>query len=280
MLKRRVLIWLLVVLAAYLLVLLAFWIGQERLIYFPGPRPGPPPESPLLTLSEEWIETRDGMRLHGWLALPRARPGDSSAKPAGVVLVCHGNAGNIELRLPLAEAFAGMNFATLLFDYRGYGASTGKPTEEGTYRDAEAAFDRLAGEKGFAPGRIVAFGESLGGAVAIELGLRRKLGAVIVEDTFTSMADIGAGLYPWLPVRLLVRARYDSAAKIGRLEAPVLVIHSPEDDVVPFAHGERLFAAARQPKTFLSTGGLHEDRGFLREPKWGADVRHFLEAIP
>jgi fermentation-respiration switch protein FrsA (DUF1100 family) len=273
-LKRRVLPWLLAALAAYLLVLLAFWVGQERLIYFPGPRPGPPPESPRLTLSEEWIETRDGMRLHGWLALPRA------TKPAGVVLVCHGNAGNIELRLPLAEAFAEMNFATLLFDYRGYGASTGKPSEEGTYRDAEAAFDRLAGEKGFAPNRIVAFGESLGGAVAIELGLRRKLAAVIVEDTFTSMADIGAGLYPWLPVRLLVRARYDSAAKIGRLEAPVLVIHSPEDDLVPFAYGERLFAAAREPKTFLATGGAHEDRGFLQEPKWKADVHRFLEAIP
>jgi fermentation-respiration switch protein FrsA (DUF1100 family) len=274
MLKRRVLPWLLAVAAAYLLVLLAFWIYQERLIYFPGPRPGPPPEVPQLALSEEWIETRDGVRLHGWLALPR------TMKPMGAVLVCHGNAGNIELRLPLAEAFAQMNFATLLFDYRGYGASTGKPTEEGTYRDAEAAFDRLAGEKGFAPGRIVAFGESLGGAVAIELGLRRKLGAVIVEDTFSSMADIGAGLYPWLPVRLLVRARYDSVEKIGRLEAPVLVIHSPEDDLVPFALGEKLFAAAREPKTFLATGGRHEERGFLLEPKWRAQVRAFLEALP
>jgi alpha-beta hydrolase superfamily lysophospholipase len=280
MLKRRVLPWFLAVAAAYLLVVLAFWLGQERLIYFPGPRPGPPPESSLLILGEEWIETPDGERLHGWLALPRPRPGAPAAKPAGVVLLCHGNAGNIELRLPLAEAFAEMNFATLLFDYRGYGASTGKPTEEGTYRDAEAAFDRLAGEKGFAPGRIVAFGESLGGAVAIELGLRRKLGAVVVEDTFTSMADIGAGLYPWLPVRLLVRARYDSITKIGQLEAPVLVIHSPEDDLVPFAHGEKLFAAAREPKKFLATGGRHEDRGFLREERWKADVRAFLEAIP
>jgi uncharacterized protein len=274
MLKRRVLPWLLVAASAYLLVVLAFWLGQERLIFFPGPRPGPPPSSPIVVLSEEWIETRDGARLHGWLALPKQGP------PKGAVLVCHGNAGNVELRLPLAEGFAEMGFASLLFDYRGYGASTGKPTEEGTYRDAEAAYDRLAGEKGFPAGRIVVYGESLGGAVAIELGLRRKVGAVVVEDTFTSTADIGAGLYPWLPVRLLVRTRYDSLAKIGRLGAPVLVIHSPADDLVPFSHGEKLFAAAHEPKRFLSTGGGHEDRGFLQEARWRKDVRAFLETLP
>lgn len=276
MLKRRVLPWLLLAAAAYLLVVLAFWLGQERLIFFPGPRPGPPPPSPFVLLSEEWIETRDGARLHGWLATPK------QGEPKGTVLVCHGNAGNIELRLPLAEAFAEMGFATLLFDYRGYGASTGKPTEEGTYRDAESAYDRLVGEKekGFAPGRVVLFGESLGGAVAIELALRRKVAAVLVEDTFTSTADIGAGLYPWLPVRLLVRARYDSLAKIGKIGVPVLVIHSPADDLVPFSHGEKLFAAAREPKRFLSTGGGHEDRGFLQEARWRAEVRSFLERLP
>jgi fermentation-respiration switch protein FrsA (DUF1100 family) len=250
--------------------------------------PGPPPESTLLVLREEWIETADGERLHAWLALPRTRagaaggatsnerPGD--AMPSGAVIVCHGNAGNIELRLPLAEAFAEMNFATLLFDYRGFGASTGKPSERGTYLDAEAACDRLAGDMGFAPDRIAVYGESLGGAVAIELALRRKVAAVLVEDTFTSMSDIGAGLYPWLPVRLLLRVRYDSRSKIARLTMPVLVIHSPEDDLVPFELGQRLFEAAREPKSFLSTGGGHEDRGFLQNEKWKASVRSFLES--
>ena len=270
--KRRVLSWILAAIAAYVVVVLAFWITQERLIYFPGPRPGRPPASRIAELSEEWIDASDGVRLHAWLVRPRA-----NGAVSGAILVCHGNAGNIELRLPLAEAFAGMGLATLLFDYRGYGASTGKPSEKGTYLDAEAAFDRLRCEPGIPAERIAAWGESLGGAIAIELGLRRKLAAVVVEDTFTSMAEVGADLYPWLPVRLLLRARYDSIGKVGRLECPILVIHSPEDDVVPFDEGRRLFEAAREPKRFLSTGGLHEETGFLTDEKWRAEVRGFLE---
>jgi fermentation-respiration switch protein FrsA (DUF1100 family) len=268
-----VLTWLLAAAAAYVFVVLAYWIGQERLTYFPGPRPGPPPTLGDLSVREEWIETGDGQRLHAWLAAPR---GETNLR--GAVLVCHGNAGNVEMRLPLAEEFAKMHLATLIFDYRGYGASTGKPNEKGTYLDAEAAFDRLAGELSFAPRRIILYGESLGGAIAIELALRRTVAAVVVEDTFTSLGDVGASLYPWLPVRLFLRARYDSLSKIGRVTAPVLVIHSPEDDLVPFEFGRKLFDAAPEPKKFLSTGGHHEDRGFLQEERWKASVRSFVDS--
>jgi len=276
MLARRVLSWLLAAVLVYLVVVLAYWLGQERLTYFPGPRPGPLPRVPALEIREEWIETQDGERLHAWFVQPRTSA--AGAPPKGAVLVCHGNAGNLEMRLPLAAGFASMGFATLLFDYRGYGASTGKPRELGTYLDAEAACDRLAGGLGFGLERIAAYGESLGGAVAIELALRRRIAAVLVEDTFTSMADMGSRLYPWLPVRLLLRARYDSKSKVPRLAVHLLVIHSPEDDLVPFEFGRELFEAANEPKSFLETGGSHDDLGFLGKDEWIARVRSFLES--
>jgi len=282
---RRMIPWVAVAAFAYLAVVLAFWIGQNRLIYYPGPRPGPPPASATLDLREESIETKDGERLHAWLATPKkmeGQRGSSSAMPgpARGVLVCHGNAGNIGSRIPVAEAFASFGFATLLFDYRGYGGSSGKPTEEGTYLDAEAAFDRFAALLGGSSPRIAVYGESLGGAVAIELARRRKVARVVVEETFTSLADIASGLYPWLPARTLLRDRYGSVGKVASIGVPLLVIHSPEDDLVPFALGRKLFDAAREPKTFLETGGRHDEGGFLDEERWRSAVRSFLEATP
>ena len=263
--------WILAVAAVYLLIVLAFWIWQDRFMYFPGPPVGPPPDVPGLLLREEWIGTPDGQRLHAWTV----RPEDAGERiPA--VLFCHGNAGTIADRQPTAEAFAAMGYEVLLFDYRGYGGSSGKPSEEGTYVDALAAYDRLAGDPGVDAKRIVVFGESLGGAVAIELAGRRKVSAVVVESTFTSMPDIGASVYPWIPVRLLARARYDSIGKIGSLGVPVLVLHSPDDDLIPFEHGKRLFEAAREPKQFLATSGRHNDWGFLQRAEWKSLVREFL----
>jgi fermentation-respiration switch protein FrsA (DUF1100 family) len=273
---RRMIPWVAVVVLAYLAVVLAFWIGQNRLIYYPGPTPGPPPSSSSVDLREEWIETKDGERLHAWIATPRKDKEGSSARG---VLVCHGNAGNIATRVPVAEAFASFGFATLLFDYRGYGGSSGKPTEEGTYLDAEAAFDRFADLLG-SPSRIAVYGESLGGAVAIELARRRKVARVLVEDTFTSLADIASGLYPWLPARTLLGKRYGSVDKVSSIGVPLLVIHSPEDDLVPFEFGKKLFDAAREPKSFLETGGRHDEGGFLDEERWRSAVRAFLEATP
>ena len=272
---RRMIPWVAVAVCAYLAVVLAFWIGRNRLIYYPGPTPGPPPASATLDLREERIETKDGERLHAWLATPRSGSGSS---PRGV-LVCHGNAGNIASRIPVAEAFASFGFSTLLFDYRGYGGSSGKPTEEGTYLDAEAAFDRFTSLLGASP-QIAIYGESLGGAVAIELARRRKVARVLVEDTFTSLADIASGLYPWLPAHTLLRHRYGSLEKVGAIGVPLLVIHSPDDDLVPFALGRKLFDSAREPKTFLETGGRHDEGGFLDEERWRSAVRSFLEATP
>jgi fermentation-respiration switch protein FrsA (DUF1100 family) len=253
----------------YLLVCLALFMLQPALIFVGGGPPDLDPGDVGLEYTEVALETADGLELHGWYV--------PAAGASAVVLVCHGNAGNVGDRLGLLLAFHRMGLAVLLFDYRGYGNSEGRTTEAGTYRDAEAAWRYLTGVRGLAPERIVAFGESLGGAVAIELARRRPLGLLIVESTFTSVPDMGARLYPWAPVRLLCRIRYDSLAKVGALTLPKLFLHSPEDEIVPYESGRRLFEAAAEPKEFCATAGGHNDGGFVRSAVLEARVRSFLD---
>ncbi len=255
----------------YVGVCLLVWFTQDRLIWFPGPAPAATPASIGARYDDLVLDTSDGARIHAWHL--------RCERPRGAVLVCHGNAGNIEGRLPLAQAFLNAGFDVLLFDYRGYGRSTGSPSEEGTYLDAVAAYDHLAAS-GFTPERIVLHGESLGGAVATELALRRPVAALSVEASFARLADVGADVYPWLPVRLLLRTRYDSVAKmpeVGARGIPLLVGHSPADEIVPIRHGRRLFDAHPGPKEFLETAGPHNAGGFLQRPEWRETVRAFLE---
>jgi fermentation-respiration switch protein FrsA (DUF1100 family) len=258
-----------VLLGLYLIVCALVAWKQGSLVWFPGPPPIQTPAMDGIAFDDLELKAVDGVAIHGW----RLR---TSGRALGAIVVCHGNAGNIAMRIPLARTFLEMGYDVVLFDYRGYGASSGAPTEEGTYLDAVAAWD-WAHAAGFEPGRIVAYGESLGGAVAIELAGRREVGALIVEDTFTSLADMGGRVYPWLPVRLILRIRYDSIRKIGKLEVPTLVIHSRADDLVPFDMGEQLFRAATGPKLFIETGGAHSGGGFTTRGEWRAAVRTFLE---
>lgn len=257
--------------ALYLASCAAMYMAQAKLIFYPGPPPVTTPREKGLEFREVSLRTRDGEGLHAWFI-----PAD---KARATVLVCHGNAGNIESRIALAESFHRMGLAVLLFDYRGYGRSSGTPTEEGTYLDAEAAHDHLRDVEHFDARAILLFGESMGGAPAIELALRRPVGAVIVEDTFTSMPDMGAKLYPWLPIRLLSRFQYDSLSKIGRVNAPVMIIHSPQDELVPFEHGRKLFDAAREPKKFLETAGEHNACAFYSRAEWVKSVQAFIEGV-
>ncbi len=258
--------------ALYLLVCFAAWLFQDRLVWYPGPAPTLTPAAIGAPFEELELRARDGATVHAWHVKADA--------PRGAVLVCHGNAGNIENRLLLAQAFRAMALDVLLFDYRQYGRSRGVLSEEGTYLDAEATLDHLAA-RGFGPERTAVFGESMGGAVAVELACRRPVGALVVEDTFTSLADVGASVYPWLPVRWITRAKYASIDKLAGLKTPLLVIHSPDDELVPLGHGERIFAAYPGPKTFLKTGGAHGAGGFLENPAWMEQVRKFLaEHVP
>jgi fermentation-respiration switch protein FrsA (DUF1100 family) len=268
------------VLLAYAIVCLAACALQSKLVWFPG---GPPQRTPRdlgLSHRDVALVASDGVRLSAWLI--------EAAEAAGVVLHCHGNAGSIEHRIEAASVLTGLGFSVLLFDYRGYGASAGSISEEGSYLDADAAWQRLAREGGFEPARIVAWGESLGAAVAVDLACRRPVAALVTEAAFTSIPDMGARHYPWLPVRLLARIRYDSLARAGDVAAPWLLLHSREDEIVPFEHAQRLFDAARSaraapaaPVELFALRGGHNDQGFVRSQQARAAVAGFLaSALP
>ena len=207
-------------------------------------------------------------------------PADPGNAPSSrrVILICHGNAGNLSHRLPLCRLLLETGASVMVFDYRGYGRSPGHPSEENTCRDAQAACQWLR-QKGFADTNIVAYGESLGGGVAAELALREPLGGVILQSTFTSVADLGAELYPWLPVRLVCEIQYDTLHKLPRLKTPVLIMHSRQDNIVPYAHAEKNFAAAREPKTFREIHGGHNDAVFTAHAEILSSVNQFLGAL-
>lgn len=199
-----------------------------------------------------FFTSADGLELNGWF-FP-AKTNSPRAKLA--VLICHGNGGNISHRLDLYSALLDTGVAVFAFDYRGYGLSAGRPGEAGTYLDAHAACQWLA-RKGF--DRILAYGESLGGGVASELCLGEKMDGLVLQSTFTSIPDLGAEIFPWLPVKSLSAIRYDTLARLPRLKIPVLVMHSRADDLTAFHHAERNFAAANEPKLFWEIPGGHND---------------------
>ena len=199
------------------------------------------------------FDTADGERLHGWyIRAPDAR---------GVLLFFHGNAGNISHRLESILIFNRLRLDVLIVDYRGYGQSTGRPSERGTYRDAQAAWDYLVRDRRVAPGNIVVFGRSLGGAVgawlAAQLPAEEQPAAVIIESSFTSGADMARRLYPVFPARLLTRLRYPVIEHVALANCPLLIVHSRDDEIIPFAMGRALFEAAPGPKHFLELRGDH-----------------------
>jgi fermentation-respiration switch protein FrsA (DUF1100 family) len=201
-----------------------------------------------------FFKTGDGVELNGWFYPANT----NSGRAHFVILICHGNGGNISHRLELYGTLLATGVSVFAFDYRGYGRSRGRPGEEGTYLDAQAAHQWLQ-QRGFAGKDIIAYGESLGGAVAAELCVREKAGGLILQSAFTSTAEIGAELFPWLPVRWINRIKYDACGKLPRLKIPVLVMHSRSDELVGFHHGERNFAAANEPKLFWELQGDHND---------------------
>lgn len=230
---------------AALLLLTGCTVWLDRFVFFPDRRVGPPPAG----VEERAITTPDGVRLHAWSVKPR--------DGGPVLLWSHGNAGSIDSRRALLGALAARGLGVLAYDYRGYGRSEGAPSEPGVYLDAAAAFDDLVA-RGTDPAAIVCFGESLGGAVSIELATRRRCGAVVAVSSFTRLADVARRHYG--PLGALAGNRFDSLARVPRVAAPVLVAHGDQDEIVPFELGERLFAAAAEPKRFVRIAGAgHND---------------------
>jgi fermentation-respiration switch protein FrsA (DUF1100 family) len=255
----------------YVIVGLLLFIFQSSLLYFPNTpsrKIVATPKSIGLGYEPVTIETDDGFSLDGWF-IP--------AKDArGVLLFFHGNAGNMSHRLESLKIFNGLRLSTLIFDYRGYGRSDGKPSEQGTYRDAVAAWRYLTEQRQIAKENIVFFGRSLGGAVAAHLAGRHCPGALILESVFTSVPDLASHLYPIFPVRWLSRFRYDAKSALKSVACPVLVIHSPHDEIVPFRHGRALFDAANAPKQFLELRGGHNDGFLLSGQKYLDGIDGFL----
>lgn len=222
------------------------------------------------------LATADGEILDGWFV-----PAEPNLQPRGLVIFFHGNAGSMAHRLDYLRMFHDLGLATLIIDYRGYGKSSGTPSEEGTYRDADAAWLHATRVLGFTASRIVVFGESLGGGVAAQLAAKQRPAALVLASTFTSVPDMGADLYPLLPIRMLARIRYDSLTQLTRITCPLLVIHSRNDDIIPFTHGQRLFEAARPPKQFLAIEGSHNTGFVFGREDWIRQLDGFLrQALP
>jgi uncharacterized protein len=201
------------------------------------------------------LTTADSVRIHGWWI-----PTEGSR---GTILFCHGNGGNISHRIESFRIFQRLGLDIFIFDYRGYGRSDGTTDEQGTYRDAEAAWRYLTGERKIDSRRIIHFGRSLGGAVASYLAEHHGGAGLILESTFSSVPDLGEDLFPWLPVRSIVTYDYNTAARLPKIDMPILIVHGRDDEMIPYAHGRRLFEIAREPKQFLDLLGGHNG-GFVQ----------------
>ncbi|PLX51217.1 MAG: alpha/beta hydrolase [Desulfobulbaceae bacterium] len=262
----------LLIAVVYGALLLFVFIYQPRLLFLPGLGGRNVDRTPAqvnLAFEEVYLTSADNVRLDSWFV--------PAADADGVVLFCHGNAGNISHRLDSLALFHDLGLSVLIFDYRGYGRSQGHPSEAGTYADAEAAWHYLVTERHIAPQRIILFGRSLGAAVAARLATNRRPAALIVESAFTSVPDMAAELYPWLPTRLLSRLHYNTLAAVRQISCPLLVIHSRQDEIIPFQHGEAIFAAADTTKDFLEIKGGHNDGFLLSDSIYRQGLADFLD---
>ena len=248
---RRLLRFLALAACVYLGVILVLAIFENWLVYFPTSAQDwtPPPSAEIKDIE---LTSADGTRIHAWWW--------PVAGSNGAILYCHGNAGNLSSRGPtLKKIRDALGESVLIFDYPGYGKSGGKPSEKGCYQAADAAYDWLLKQK-IDPEKVVIYGGSLGGGVAVDLASRKKHRALVLTKTFTSLPDVAQHLHPWLPVRWIMRNRFDNLGKIGGITSPVFIVHGTADSLVPFEQGQRLFAAANEPKQFMQVnGGDHND---------------------
>jgi uncharacterized protein len=226
----------------------------SRAIYRPRSEILHTPKEASLSYEEISFSSRDGVILSGWW-IP-------AEHPRGAVLFCHGNGGNVGTSLESLVIIHELGLDLLIFDYRGYGRSGGHPSEEGTYADAEAAWEFLSDRKNVPPYRVIIWGRSLGGPIAAKTASVHPAGLVIMESTFTSLQELVKSYFPIIPRGLLADYAYDTLFYLGKVKTPVLVIHSPDDHVVPFSHGRKLFESINGPKSFLQIKGGHAG-GFL-----------------
>jgi fermentation-respiration switch protein FrsA (DUF1100 family) len=264
--------------ALYLALGLVLYFLQGSMVFLssmPGRELDATPADIGLEFEDVHIDTEDGERLHAWFV--------RAASARGTLLFFHGNAGNISHRLESIAIFNRLGLDVLIVDYRGYGQSTGSTTEAGTYLDAAAAWDYLVFERGLPANRIVLFGRSLGGAVAAWLGSTRPPGqlpaATIIESCFSSGAAMAQRLYPFYPARLLTRLRYPAAAYAEQLGSPVLVVHSRDDEIIPFGMGREIFEAVSARKDFVELRGDHNAGFWISRDSYVPALDDFLGSV-
>lgn len=263
-------LWILLSVAVgYLLLVVLMYLLQSQMVYHPQKSITYTPEDVGLSYEDVTFSTEDGLDLHGWYI-----PGDESDV---TVLYFHGNAGNISGRLQTIQLLHNLGLNVFIFDYRGYGKSQGSPSEQGTYKDARAAWNYLASKRDIKNDRIVIMGRSLGGAVASWLAAQKQPAATILESTFTSAADLGADLYPWLPVHSIISYEYNTLENIKQIRSPLFMAHSRDDEIVPYHHGQTLLEAANDPKTFVELRGSHGSGFWETGEKYRTALEKFLK---
>jgi hypothetical protein len=256
------------------------WLLQPKLLFRPFPELIGVPADWGLAYEDVWLTAEDGVRLHGWF-LPAPGPSRqrSGASPH-TLLFLHGNAGNVSHRGASLMIFAELGLDVLIIDYRGYGRSQGRPSEIGLNLDADAAWRWLTEERALAPEDIVVFGRSLGGAVATELAARVHPGALIIESSFTDLEAMARLHHPLLAMFIPLRYRFASADALARVRCPVLILHSPDDGIVPYEHGRRLFEIATAPKRFVDLVGGHNEGFIESQPRYQQALAAFLDWRP
>ena len=244
---------------------------ERKLLFKPVHNIAVTPSALGLGFEDLWIKSADDEKLHAWFV-----PATSSSK---VVLFCHGNNGNIGECLDTLSILYRLGYSTLLFDYRGYGKSSGVPTEAGVCQDALSVWQYLCTQRGFTSDQIIVFGRSMGAAVATFLATQVTPRALVLESPFLSLPELGQHMYPYVPVRWLARIKFDNYARINDVKCPTLFIHSRDDELIPLRHGRQLFEHFHGPKQFLEIRGRHADGYLSTGELYVSSLREFLDKL-
>lgn len=263
-------IFLLPILLIFILAGIVFYQRLENIIiFYPDKALDDSPSNWNLPYRDIQFLTPDGQKLHGWFFPVSAK--------SPVLLFCHGNAGNVSHRIENIKFLVKRDISVFIFDYRGYGQSSGRPSEKGVYIDGIAAYDYLTEIEKISPDRILVFGRSLGGSVAIEVALQRSVKCLIIESTFTSTKDMAKTIFPFFVVSPFLPHNYNNIFKIADVSVPKLIIHGKNDKIVPFTMGKRLFAQATGQKTFLLLDGAkHNDTYIIGGKDYFEAISNFI----
>lgn len=255
----------------YLLLLVFMYLFQSKLIFLPSSDLIVTPQQAGLHAEDIWLETNDGEQLHGWYF-----PND---KAEYVVVFSHGNAGNISNRIDIAKFLQEAGFSVLIYDYRGYGQSSGKPSEDGLYKDIEAVVKHLKTEKKYGEQQMIMYGRSMGGAVAAYAATKFSVSGLALDSAFKNLRAMVGDLYPFVPA-FLASYEFSTAMYVQQLTGiPVMIMHSPNDSIVDISHGKSLFGIAKEPKIFVELRGGHNDNFHASVDIHSKNWQEFLQMV-